>query len=72
MGLSEAIWQKQAGTDGDDVAKARHAEFAGAGDQIRDHNVAKQAAKQSQARANANKDAQTGLIGDVKMPSVED
>jgi len=47
FGLSEAIWHQQAGTDGDDAARARHAEFAGAGDKIRDHMVAKQAAKQS-------------------------
>ncbi len=71
FGLSEAIWHKQTGAD-NGAARARHAEFEGSGDKIRDHNLAKQAAKQSQAKANANKDARTGLIGDVKMPTVED
>ena len=71
FGLSEAIWHKQTGAN-DDAAKARHAEFEGSGDKISDHNLAKQAARQSQAKANANKGTQTGLIGDVKMPNVED
>ena len=71
FGISEAIWHKQPGAH-NEAARARHAEFEGSGDKIRDPNAAKQAAKQSQARAKANKDAHTGLIGDVKMPSVED
>ena len=71
FGISEAIWHKQPGAH-NEAARARHAEFEGSGDKIRDPNAAKQAAKQSQAKAKANKDAHTGLIGDVKMPSVED
>ena len=71
FGISEAIWHKQPGAH-NEAARARHAEFEGSGDKIRDPNAAKQAAKQSQAKAKANKDVHTGLIGDVKMPSVED